>query len=406
MHILLLSNLYPPHILGGAEILARDYAVKLAELGHDVTVLTSTYGVANAQQDGHIWRTLHFTPPAHFDRKQALWQQFHLLTDYYHFYHYPANVKEIQRVIDELQPDVLYIWEITGIGLNTLLQALHKVKLPIVFHLGSYWLHYALSPQTEQTRMRTRWLKKLLIGAVPPLAYTSLIAVSKAVKQEYIEAGCDPARIEVIYNGIGAHFLNTPRTEHGSANSKEKQLIYVGRLCVEKGVMVILKALDRLVHEQSEQHFHLNIFGDGDDAYTKELQCFIQEKQLSPSVTFYGKVPQDELIRHYDRSDIMLVPSIWKEPFGLVVAEAMARGLPVIASHVGGPAEIITPDVDGLLVVPGDVQTLVSAILQLSKDPATCQRLGQRARSTVYKCFRIEENTKRVAQHLLYALQK
>ena len=55
MRILLLSNLYPPHVLGGAEILARDYAVNLEELGHEVTVLTSSYGLPRAQQDGNTW---------------------------------------------------------------------------------------------------------------------------------------------------------------------------------------------------------------------------------------------------------------------------------------------------------------------------------------------------------------
>ena len=59
MRILLLSNLYPPYVLGGAEILARDYVINLEELGHEVVVLTSSYGLPSAQQDGNIWRTLH-----------------------------------------------------------------------------------------------------------------------------------------------------------------------------------------------------------------------------------------------------------------------------------------------------------------------------------------------------------
>ena len=125
--------------------------------------------------------------------------------------------------------------------------------------------------------------------------------------------------------------------------------------------MLILQALDILVKEQNRYHFHLNIFGDGDEVYIRELEAFLQQKQLVQYVTFHGKVPQDELIKHYDRSDIMLVPSIWKEPFGLVVAEAMARGLPIIASNLGGPTEIVTQDVDGLLIEPGNVQALIGA---------------------------------------------
>lgn len=411
MRILLLTNLYPPHVLGGAEIVARDYAVELQKLGHDVTVLTSTYGLSHAEKDKHIWRTLHYTPSARFDRNRPALRQLHLLTDYYRYFHYSPNVKELHRAIAELQPDVIYVWEITGIGLNTMLQALNQVHIPIVFHLESYWLHYALSPQTEQTQLRTRWLKKLLIGSVPSLTYASMIAASEAVKQEYAEAGCDAARIEVIYNGIDARFLSLPsqndRTSHtGTLGlAQDTQLIYVGRLCVEKGVMVILKALDLLVHEQGKSHFHLNIFGDGDEAYIKELHSFIQAKQLDALVTFHGKVSQDELMRGYDRSNIMLIPSIWKEPFGLVVAEGMARGLPVITSNLGGPAEIVTHDVDGLLLEPGNEQALAAAILQLSENPAKCHQLAQAARETVRSRFLIESNAQRVEQHLQRSLQ-
>ena len=411
MRILLLSNLYPPYMLGGAEILARDYALKLEELGHEVLVLTSSYGLPKAQQDGHTWRTLHYASSPHFDRSLPPWQQLNLLPDYYQSFHHSANVKELQRAITTTKPDVLYIWEITGIGLNSMLKALNYVEIPVVFHLGNYWLHYALSPQTEQTRLRTRWLKKMLIGSVPPLTYSSLIAVSQSVKEEYTGVGCDAERIEVIYNGIDARFLNTlpaggERT-NGTAGPGERkvQLLYVGRVCAEKGVKVILQALDIFVNEQKQQHFHLNVFGDGDEVYRRELEAFLQEKQLTQFVTFHGRVPQDELIQHYDRSDIMLIPSLWKEPFGLVVAEAMARGLPVIASKVGGPAEIITHGVDGWLVEPGDERALATAINQLLDDPATCKRLAQAAQATVQERFMIEKNTKRVEQHLSRALQ-
>src|SRR2546421_3003066 len=213
MRILLLGNLYPPHVLGGAEILARDYVINLEELGHEVVVLTSSYGLPAPQQDGNIWRTLHYAPAAHFDRGRPAWQQLNLLPDYYQSFHNAANVKEVQRVITATKPDILYVWEITGIGLSSMLKILNTANLPVVFHLGNYWLHYALSPQTEQTRLHTRWLKKMLIGSVPSLRYTSLIAVSQTVKQQYTEVGCDAERIEVIYNGIDARFLNTPRNE-------------------------------------------------------------------------------------------------------------------------------------------------------------------------------------------------
>jgi glycosyltransferase involved in cell wall biosynthesis len=102
---------------------------------------------------------------------------------------------------------------------------------------------------------------------------------------------------------------------------------------------------------------------------------------------------------------MLLVPSLWQEPFGLVIAEAMARGLPVIASDVGGPAEIITHGVDGLLVSPGDEQALASAITYLLDDTNECKRLSVAALTTVRGHFTIDGNVKSVEQHLLRAIR-
>jgi glycosyltransferase involved in cell wall biosynthesis len=315
-------------------------------------------------------------------------------------------------VIEATRPDVLYVWEITGVGVSSLLRVLPELNLPIVFHLGSYWLLYAQSPETEQSRLRLHRLKQWLIGSLPPLHWTSFIAVSATVRQKYAQAGFDPERIEVIYNGIDARFLTLPPTD----NSREKiqgdiQLLFVGRLRVEKGLLVLLKSLDLLLHERSQGDggvppLHLNIFGTGDQVYVDELHAFLREKDLAQFVTFHGRISQDELIGYYDRSHIMLVPSLWQEPFGLVIVEAMARGLPVIASDVGGPAEILRHGVDGLLVQPGDEGALATAIRQLLENPEKRKQLGQAGQTTVRERFTIEENAKRVEQHLLRAIQR
>lgn len=417
MRVLLLSNLYPPYIRGGAEITAGDIATGLKEHGHEVSVLTSWDGLPAAQQEGTIWRTLRVADPAHFDRHLPIVGQFQSLINYRQQYYCAENARELLRAVAETQPDILYIWEINGLGIISLLRALPKFSFPIVFHLGSYWWQYIHSPETEYSHLRLRRLKKLLIGSVPPLTYTSLIAVSGAVKQEYVKAGCDAERIEIINSGIDPRFMDLPRTESfaeistvGGANEANpyatKQgthLVYAGRIRVEKGILTALKALNHLV-EEGRSAFHLSIFGEGDEVYINELQSYVREKHLDSFVIFHGKVPQDDLIKYYDLSDIMLVPSLWQEPFGLVVAEAMARGLPVIASDVGGPAEMITHGEDGLLFEPGNEQSLAEAIAQLLDHPEERQRLSQAGHKTVRNRFTIAENIRRAEQHLLRAV--
>lgn len=418
MRILLLSNLYPPYIRGGAEITAGDIASGLRDKGHEVIVLTSWYGLPKALREGSIWRTLRCAEPAHFNVRSSIMEKLNKLNHYYLQYHCPENAQELRKAIATAKPDLLYIWEINGIGIISLLKALQEFTIPIVFHLGSYWWQYIHSPQTEYSHLRLRKLKQIVIGSVPPLTYTSLIAVSRAVKQEYVQAGCDPERIEIINSGIDPRFMDLPRTaqfnskdltnqvDNPYADNKGLHLVYAGRIRVEKGILVILKALDMLVNEQGKQDLHLSIFGEGDEVYISELQAFLKEKHLTQVVTFHGKVPQDDLIQCYDLSDVMVVPSLWQEPFGLVIAEAMARGLPVIASDVGGPAEMITHGVDGLLFEPGDEQALSLAITRLLEQPEERERLAKAAYKTVRSRFTRDENVRRAEQHLLRAVHE
>ena len=412
----MVSNLYPPFVEGGAEILAGNIAAELKSLGHEVCVLTSSRGLRHGHggREGNVWRTLRLAPPAHFDRRRPFWLQLHQPYNYLRRYHRRCNAQELRRVVEECQPDVLYIWEIAGIGVNSLLGALHDLQqVPTVFHLGSYLLLYARSPQTEQSVLHSRWLKQRLIGTLATPKRASYIAVSDAVKAQYVQAGFDPERIEAIYNGIDPRFLEQRKLDPPVARHTTKdplRLLYVGRLRAEKGILVALQALALLMSEQSRAPkqvppLRLDVIGDGNDVYRSALERFVQEQHLSEVVHFHGRMQQDALIDHYDRADLLLVPSLWREPFGLVVVEAMARGLPVIASNLGGPAEILTHGVDGLLVEPGNEQELAAAIRLLLNDAAKRTHLGRAARDTVERRFTIEENAHRVEQHLLHAMQ-
>jgi glycogen synthase len=403
MRILLLSNLYPPHAAGGAEILASDIAAGLELRGHEVVVLTSSHGLAGAGQDERVWRVLREFPVAHFDRRRSFARQFNKLYNYYRRYHCPANARALRRAVSTVKPDVLYVWEVTGIGVTSLLKAMADLAVPTVFHLGSYWLLYAGSPETEQTRLRLQNLKRWLIGSFPMPRTASFIAVSATVKRKYVEAGFRPESIEVIYNGIDPRFFDQPAAERPAVGALKGRfnLLYSGRLRLEKGVLVALKALNLLLGEAKGAYpIHLNIFGSGDKVYLDELHSFLRVRHLTERVTFHGWVPQEELLAYYDCSDIMLVPSLWPEPFGLVVAEAMARGLPVIASDIGGPAEILTHEADGILVPPGDEHALAAAIKQLLGDAKKRGQLGQAARASVRDRFTNEVNVRLVERHV------
>lgn len=414
MRILLLSNRYPPSVQGGAEILAASIAGELERLGHEVWVLTSSYGFPGPQRDNRIIRTLRFVPADSSRWRTSPLHQADLSYRYYRRYHCQANAVKLQRSVAATKPDVLYVWEITGIGIHSILAALPALQIPTVFHLGSYWLPYAQSPDTAHSQWHVRGLKRRLIGKIPPPPWTSAIAVSAAVKNTYVQAGCDPDRIEVIHNSIDPRFMVSPAKQHattsGRMDSRTIELLYAGRLCREKGALILLRSLALLNQEMRGvsgglPRFHLTIVGAGEEDYLHVLQTYVREQRLTDVVTFRRQVPQPELIGFYDHADIAVVPSLWQEPFGLVVAEAMARQLPVIASDVGGIAEVIRPAVDGVLVPPGDEHALARALRRLLEDPGLRDRLGRAARETAQDRFSLIGHAARVAKHLQSSIE-
>jgi glycosyltransferase involved in cell wall biosynthesis len=98
---------------------------------------------------------------------------------------------------------------------------------------------------------------------------------------------------------------------------------------------------------------------------------------LPPGVVVHTDVPHDEVLAAWRHATVGLVPSVWPEPFGLVAVEAMAAGVPVIASRVGGLPEVVTDGVTGLLVEPGDAASLADAIDGLLRNPDERALLGR-----------------------------
>ncbi|MEL7209892.1 MAG: glycosyltransferase family 4 protein, partial [Actinomycetota bacterium] len=145
-------------------------------------------------------------------------------------------------------------------------------------------------------------------------------------------------------------------------------IAYVGDLRPEKGVPVLLEAYTRIPNRPP-----LVIVGAGEvPAPYDELQ----------GLHLLGERPHPEVLTVFARSLFAVVPSIWQEPFGLVVLEAMAAGTPVVASNTGGIVDLVTHDVNGLLAEVGNPSAFMTAMAALIDDPARRRRLGAAAART------------------------
>lgn len=203
------------------------------------------------------------------------------------------------------------------------------------------------------------------------------LAPSKRVVAELQERGFGEVglwRRGVDFQNFSPDFATEEmRYELSGGNPDKVLLLSVGRLAPEKQVEQILPVLDAIPNA------HLAIVGDG--PYRTKLEQIFAGR----SVTFTGYKKGVELSKAYASSDIFMFPSSTIETFGLVAAEAMAAGLPVISSRVGGVPEIVTSGVNGYLFEPNDTQSMIEYTRELVENAERRRAMAQAARDAASK---------------------
>jgi UDP-glucose:(heptosyl)LPS alpha-1,3-glucosyltransferase len=224
------------------------------------------------------------------------------------------------------------------------------------------------------------WLDQLVYQKRPD---TTIIAVSEATKTDLITAYHLPvSQLEVVYNGVNltrfssclqATWRSDIRTKY-QINDDTPMLLFVGTFA-RKGLGVLLNALAQLPVSNPAK---LWVVGSGPQPFWQQLADHLQ---VADRVIWIGSTTTVE--EFYAAADIFVLPTFY-EPFGLVIAEAMASGLPVITSRRAGAAELITHQNEGwLLDDPQDSAALATAIETLLLDLTTTRLMGQRARQII-----------------------
>lgn len=229
-------------------------------------------------------------------------------------------------------------------------------------------------------------------------------------------------RVHTIGNGVDSAAFRPGRRDCGS-RSRSLRILYVGRVSPEKGVHKLAEAFGLLLC--SDERLELDIagpvgllplsqiqllakdphvaalgrfYGSGlwgavesqllraRSGYRRSIEALIPPKARC-RVRFLGHLARDELMEAYRRADVLAVPSLCEEPFGLPVAEGMACGLPCVGSNAGGIPELIEHEVTGLLVERGDATGLADALQRLALDPALRERFGRLGRERVERLF-------------------
>lgn len=367
--MLTVIHLYPPHHLGGYEVACQSVMERFAERGIEVEVLTADHhmsGVDEVTSPVRVRRALRgwwdwdAWAPAQMNLRQRVAVERH-------------NQRALAETLAEFQPDVASVWDL-GMMSWSLATLLERRSIPIVLTFLDDWITFAYVFDAWSRIFDKRpWLRPLgmALGLETRLPTFRQVIASNA-SQMISDAVQERSRwkfpdAELI--PMGVENRSFPVTEPIQTEWSWR-LMYSGRLVPEKGVATVIKALALLPEQAS-----LDIVGHGHESMLRELEDLAHELGVGDRVTFAHASSRHELRDRYRAADLVVFPSEWPEPFGLVPLEAMACGTPVVATGTGGSGEFLEDEVNCLRFTPGAPDSLAAAVHRMAEDPGLRSRV-------------------------------
>ena len=220
-----------------------------------------------------------------------------------------------------------------------------------------------------------RWLARLVLGAAH-----QVVTVSNG-SYGALTAALGAGRVRLIYNGVDAAAYDT-----GPAHDPPR-ILFAGVLTPRKGVVDLLRA-SRLLRDRGVEHELLLAGGTPEEGAPVEAEVRRAASTTAPAARFLGPQPHQDMPALYRRVDLFCLPSWW-EAMPLTVLEAMAAGLPVVATSVGDIARMVEDGVTGRLVAPHQPEALADALEPLLRNVELRRAMGRAARQTVNDRFNL-----------------
>lgn len=398
MKILFISNFYPPHEIGGYGQWCHEVAHGLRQRGHDVHILTSRY----QRQPGklpvgnEVYRTLFLEASI----------QYYRLTDFFIKRHFreKANLGQLEMCLNRFKPGVVMVWGMWNLSLKLPQFAEKLLPGKISYFIASYWpmdmdphsKYWSIPANRRVTELVKRPLRALALsqlrkdGYPPKLRFENAFCCSQYVRNTLVNSGKIPKSAKVIYGGIDPKpFYNEINLDNPSTTMPLK-LLYFGRLVSDKGVHLAIEALGILFKRGLSDRFHLTILGDGHPDYVRLLRTKIMDLGLEKNIHFENWIARDKIPDWIKKFDIYLFTSIWPEPMARSVMEAMAAGLLVIGSDVGGQTEMLVNNENSLTFPAENFEYLANQIQYVIDNPSTMGILARAGQDMVLEKFQLK----------------
>ena len=397
MRILFLTNFYQTLWSGRRRAIVSTSGRGLKQRGHTTLVLTSMHGTNNVpvEEDG-ISRALYLevdaTPWRHsitfFTQRKA--REKH-------------NLHCFERVIEQFEPDVIYIWGMWNLHKSLPVFAEARYPDKVAYRFASYWPTLPSAHEFYWNAPGRTWYSQIPKGLLRHIALTMLgnevqpnqltfkhaMCVSAASRNVLVEAGMPVSTARIIYTGLELEkYLNSEQHQR-VLDDDSLNLLYAGRLTSTKGIDTAIDAMAKLVFDQGRRKIRLSLAGSGSVDYENHLRGLVIQAGLSDYVSFLGWVSPEEMPALLRKFDVLLMPSIWQEPFARVLLEGMVSSLVVVATPTGGTPEIVLDGENGLLFTPGNSDDLAQKIARLLDDSELRTKLAKAGKQTILERFTV-----------------
>jgi glycosyltransferase involved in cell wall biosynthesis len=363
MRVLTVGNMYPPHHLGGYELMWRSAVHELREAGHQVRVLTTdhleTHPDPAITEDADVHRELRWYWRNHEFPQLGLRERLAIERH---------NLATLDQHLASFAPDAVCWWAMGGMSLS-MLERVRSAALPVAGAVHDEWMIYGPTVDRWQRAFDRPVLRRLASAAsgVPTGVDLAGAAdwsfVSAYVRERAVAEGLDVGGSPVIHSGI-----DSDRFRPAPERQWEGRLLCLGRVDPRKGVATAVRALPEL------PECSLRCVGTGDASHLAQLRALTAELAVGDRVEF-DAVERDRIPAAYADADVLLFCVSWPEPFGLVPLEAMAVGRPVIATRTGGSAEFLRDGHNCIVVPADDPGSIAEAVRRLGADPELRGRL-------------------------------
>lgn len=375
MHILVISNLYPPVAFGGYEVECATVAERLAER-HEVSVLTSVTARRTSKEQA-VRRDLALLSP---DWRGALRAP-------------SASVRAVsvvRRALRERRPDFIYVWNAARLP-QAALRAIADSEAPLGVRVCEHWFGRLFTGD--------QYLRELLPGRRSPARCAwslgcRVLNRSPGMRLQPLR----PFRAAISWNSEAIRrMVRTPPfvtpvleqvcwsvPRHGSVfaaaerePAPEVEIAFVGRVTEVKGVSVAIEALAELRKDRGLPA-SLVVAGAEDGDYGNEMRGLARKLGVSEAITWRGPTSPEDLAGVLARAHVLIVPSLWDEPFPLVTIEGAFARVPLVAADVGGIGEGMRDQEHALLFPRGDAHAAADAIARtLLEAEATAARVAR-----------------------------